>query len=77
MPVTTTTQTTPRRRCAFRELEAVVLAQTIHVRSVGRDLPAGSRGTVVGVWRDGQAYEVEFATPFACLVTVPAEGLSG
>ena len=55
----------------------VALAQAIHVQSAGRDLPVGARGTVVGIWRGGLAYEVEFAMPFARLVTVPAEGLSG
>jgi hypothetical protein len=77
MPSGTASHTTPRGRRQFRELDEVALAQAIHVQSAGRDLPAGARGTVVGIWRGGLAYEVEFAMPFACLVTVPAEGLSG
>jgi hypothetical protein len=38
---------------------------------------AGSIGVVVGVWGDGQAYEVEFADPKGALATVPADGLRG
>jgi hypothetical protein len=59
-------------RPAFKELDDVVLTATVYVRSVDRELPAGSRGTVVGIWRGGDAFEVEFAKPFECLVTVRA-----
>lgn len=61
---------------AFGELDEVALARAVYVESLHKELPAGSRGTVVGVWQEGRAYEVEFAKPFECLVTVPAEGLS-
>ena len=63
------------RAPAFKELDDVVLAAPVHVASAGRDLPAGARGTVVGVWRNGAAYEVEFTHPFACLVTLRAMSL--
>ena len=63
-------------RVMFDELDDVTLAAPVHVASLDRDLPAGAHGTVVGVWQGGRAYEVEFSEPFACLVTVPAEGLS-
>jgi hypothetical protein len=61
---------------AFNELDEVVLARAVDIRDLGKELPAGSRGTVVGVWQGGRAYEVEFAEPLACLVMVPAEGLA-
>jgi hypothetical protein len=60
---------------AFEEADEVALAIPLHDKISGRDLPAGTRGTVVGVWHGGRAYEVEFTQPFECLVTVPAEGL--
>lgn len=41
----------------------------------GRMLPPGAAGAVVGIWRKGVAYEVEFNEPFHAVVTVPAEGL--
>ena len=62
-------------RHMFDELDDVTLAAPVHVASLGRDLPAGAHGTVVGVWQGGRAYEVEFSEPFECLVTIPAEGL--
>jgi hypothetical protein len=61
---------------AFKKLDDVVLAAPVHVVTADRDLPAGAHGTVVGVWRDGAAYEVEFTQPFACLVTVRAASLA-
>jgi hypothetical protein len=62
-------------RRIFEELDDVTLPAPVHVASLERELPAGSHGTVVGVWQGGRAYEVEFSEPFECLVTVPAEGL--
>ena len=59
----------------FEELDDVALAAPVHVASLDRDLHAGARGTIVGVWERGRAYEVEFSEPFACLVTMPAAGL--
>ncbi len=58
------------------ELDEVVLARAASVAELGKELPAGARGTVVGVWQGGRAYEVEFAEPFACVITVPAEDLA-
>jgi type III restriction enzyme len=60
---------------AFEELDEVALAVPVQDIVSGRELPAGAHGTVVGVWRGGRAYEVEFTEPFECLVTVLAEGL--
>jgi hypothetical protein len=41
----------------------------------GVTMEAGSEGTIVGVWRDGEAYEVEFAEPAGALATVEATDL--
>jgi hypothetical protein len=41
--------------------------KTPHIVGV---LPGGLMGTVVGVYRDGAAYEVEFAKPFNTVATV-------
>lgn len=60
----------------FAELDEVTLAAPVYIGADRRELPAGSHGTVVGVWQGGRAYEVEFTRPFACLVTVPPEGLA-
>jgi len=37
----------------------------------GRLLPRGAAGAIVGIWRDGAAYEVEFREPFHAVATVP------
>ena len=50
-------------------VELMVGSRTID----GVDVPAGRVGTVVFVYADGEAYEVEFAVPVGTLVTVPAE----
>ena len=60
----------------FSELDEVSLTRPVRIQDIGRELPAGARGTIVGVWQGGRAYEVEFAKPFPCLVTVPSESLS-
>jgi hypothetical protein len=64
------------RRPPFKERDDVALAPPVFVSGSERELPAGAGGTVVGVWRGGEASEVEFTTPFACVVTVRAEGLA-
>ena len=53
----------------FEELDVVALREPF---ALSRDasLPRGARGTVVGVWGGGQAYEVEFTEPFTALVTL-------
>ena len=38
-------------------------------------LPAGSMGTVVGVYRRGAAYEVEFTKPFHTVATVMPDAI--
>lgn len=39
----------------------------------GERVPSGSEGTVVGIWTDGYAYDVEFATPVIGLATLKAD----
>lgn len=56
---------------AFADLDVVRLAFDA-VTDEGDPVPAGTRGTVVAVWGDGAAYEVEVE---AGLVTATAEQL--
>ena len=50
--------------------ELSVVALTHPVQYKGRVLPEGGKGTIVHVYRDGEYYEVEFAEPFPCTVTL-------
>jgi Domain of unknown function (DUF4926) len=50
------------------ELSLVSLARP--VKADGRILPPGSTGTVVHVYPDERAYEVEFISPFHTVATV-------
>ncbi len=63
----------PAKR-SFAELSMVGLGHAVPVE--GRFLPAGSRGTVVGVYRDGYGYEVEFTRPFHAIVTLHVDDLT-
>ncbi|MEH3119441.1 MAG: DUF4926 domain-containing protein [Methylorubrum populi] len=56
-------------RSAFKDLDRVILTADMATDD-GDTVVAGSEGTIVGVWRDGAAYEVEFTTPVAGLATV-------
>jgi hypothetical protein len=59
----------------FRDLDSVLV--TIPVTTDDGDLiPAGTEGTIVGIWRDGAAYEVEFAQPPGALATVASDDLA-
>jgi len=60
-------RTTDRPR-AISELSVVTLTHAIEHEA--KELPEGTRGTVVHVWSDGEHYAVEFATPFRCIVSV-------
>ncbi|GJD94673.1 hypothetical protein OCOJLMKI_1876 [Methylobacterium iners] len=59
------------RRFPIDELDLVTLAVDVESNE-GEIVPAGSSGTVVGVWGAGEAYEVEFAQPLQALATVAA-----
>jgi hypothetical protein len=61
------------RRAALSELRRVTLAQS--VQSDEGMLPAGSTGTIVHVWQDGEYYEVEFTAPFQAIATVMADDI--
>ena len=61
-------------RSDLRDLDRVALI-TAAVTDDGVTMEAGSEGTIVGVWRDGEAYEVEFAEPTGALATVEATNL--
>ncbi|WP_288586202.1 DUF4926 domain-containing protein [uncultured Methylobacterium sp.] len=69
--MSTTFVMTPDAPSAFRELDTARLLVPV-MDDEGREVPAGSVGTVVGVWNRGEAYEVEFAIPFEALATVMA-----
>ena len=64
-----------RGRPAFSEHHLVSLSSRLKLED-GRTLPAGSTGTVVGIWAEGEAFEVEFAEPFHAVVTIEASKLS-
>jgi type III restriction enzyme len=50
--------------------ELTMVALRHPVERKGGVLPEGGKGTVVHVYRDGEHYEVEFADPFPCTVTL-------
>ncbi|KQO94855.1 DUF4926 domain-containing protein [Methylorubrum extorquens] len=62
-------------RSAFKDLDRVVLTADVTTDD-GDTVAAGAEGTIVGVWRDGAAYEVEFTTPIAGLATVLPSALA-
>lgn len=41
----------------------------------GREYRKGAVGTIVGIWRPGELYEVEFTEPAPAVETVPAGAL--
>jgi len=55
-------------KSSILELSAVALRHPVECK--GGVLPEGGKGTVVHVYRDGEHYEVEFAEPFPCTVTL-------
>jgi len=55
------------------ELSLVTLARPVEAE--GRVLPSGATGTVVHVYPEERAYEVEFIHPFHTLATVEAAAI--
>ena len=58
---------------AIPELTVVALRRPVECK--GGVLPAGGKGTIVHVYRDREHYEVEFAEPFACTLTLPRDDI--
>jgi len=61
------------RPAVLADLRRVTLAQA--VQSDEGVLPAGSSGTIVHVWQNGESCEVEFTTPFQAIATVTADDI--
>ncbi|CAA2138665.1 MULTISPECIES: DUF4926 domain-containing protein [Methylobacterium] len=60
---------------ALRDLDDVTLLADV-TSDDGVTIPVGTAGTIVGVWRDGEAFEVEFALPEGAVATVHAGALT-
>ena len=58
----------------FDELDCVRLLKAVEDMD-GKRIEAGTKGTIVAIWADGEAYEVEFVRPIQALATVMAEDL--
>ncbi|MGU3286341.1 DUF4926 domain-containing protein [Methylobacterium mesophilicum] len=58
----------------LRDLDRVAL-RAHAITDDGVTMEPGTEGTIVGIWRDGEAYEVEFARPMGALATVEASDL--
>lgn len=57
------------RRYQIDELDRVTTNAPV-TSDDGETIPSGSTGTVVAVWAEGKAFEVEFYRPFHALATV-------
>jgi hypothetical protein len=57
-----------RKSRSIPELSVVALRHPVQCE--GGVLPQGVKGTVVHIYRDGEHYEVEFAKPFPCTITL-------
>ena len=53
----------------LRDLDDVVVLAPV-VTNDGDTIPAGTEGTIVGIWKDGEAFIVEFPEPAGALSTV-------
>lgn len=61
----------------FNDLDVAVLKFAV-ISNDGEGIPAGTEGTIVGVWQGGASYEVEFVTlehGLGTLATVGADQL--
>lgn len=56
------------------ELTVVTLGKPVETRQ--GIVPAGSSGTVVHAYNDGQAYIIEFYEPFHAVATVEADAIA-
>ena len=57
-----------------QDLDSVVLTADV-LTDDGDAVPAGTEGTIVGVYGDGAAFVVEFIEPLGALANVAADGL--
>ena len=58
------------------ELSVVRLTKSVRNGNRGRRMPAGSVGTIVHVYRNAAAYEVEFSQPFHAILTCERDDVS-
>ena len=70
--VATTRSHTETGHPLFAELSVVETLRPVETDD-GAAVPAGSRGTIVAVYGDGSAYEVEFARPVVGNCTIRPE----
>ena len=61
-------------RSDLRDLDRVALTSAT-TSDDGDVLPLGTEGTIVSVYRGGEAYVVEFPTPLGALATVRPEAI--
>lgn len=61
-------------KSTFRDLDRVALTAAV-ISDDGDALQVGVEGTIVSVYRDGEAYVVEFPTPLGALATVEPQRL--
>ena len=61
-------------RSDLRDLDRVALTAAA-VSDDGDALPPGTEGTIVSVYRNGEAYVVEFPTPVGALATIRPDDL--
>jgi hypothetical protein len=61
-------------RSDLRDLDRAALTAAV-VSDDGDALPPGTEGTIVSVYRDGEAYVVEFPMPLGALATVRPDDL--
>lgn len=61
-------------RSDLRDLDRVALMARATTDD-GATMEPGTEGTIVGIWRDGEAYEVAFAQPVGALATIEASDL--
>jgi hypothetical protein len=74
VPPEQVTQNARAKAGSVAELGVVKLAQPVATRQ--GSLPAGSCGTVVHAYSDGQAYIIEFHEPFHAVATVEADAIA-
>jgi hypothetical protein len=72
--VSTRQNGTPSSAAPIAELSVVAFRRSFRIN--GRDLSAGTRGTVVAAYADGLGYEVEVFEAFHAVVTANADDLA-